>query len=45
LLPDNDSKELEELDKKIKQAKTNQTNKMLRRDTNVRNEEKQKDDE
>jgi hypothetical protein len=45
LLPDNDSKELEELDKKIEQAKINQTNKLLRRDKNVRNEEKQKDDE
>jgi len=44
LLPNNDSKELEELDKKIEQAKINQTNKMLRRNTNVRNEEKEEDE-
>jgi|TARA_R100001443_G_scaffold39165_2_gene52587 hypothetical protein len=45
LLPDNDIERLEELDKKIEQAKKDQTNKLLRRDKNVRNEEKQKDDE
>tara|TARA_R100000781_G_scaffold1823_2_gene3115 strand:+ start:47 stop:187 length:141 start_codon:yes stop_codon:yes gene_type:complete len=45
LLSDNELTELEELNKKIQQAKIDQTNKMLRRDNNVRNEtEKQKED-
>jgi len=44
LLPDNDIERLEELDKKIEQAKKDQTDRILRRNTNVRNKEKEEDE-
>jgi hypothetical protein len=44
LLPDNDIERLEELDKKIEQAKKDQTDRILRRDKNVRNEETKEDE-